>query len=42
MGYNEGNIGLAYLWIKFHSTADARQMEKNSTPCQESFQTEIL
>ena len=42
MYHYEINIGVDYLSIKFHSTADDRQMQKNITPCQESFQTEIL
>ena len=42
MDHNEENIGMAYQWRKFHSTDDARKMQKNSTPCQESLQTKIL
>ena len=42
MGSNEVNIGLAYRWVKFHSTDDAGKMQKNSTPYKESLQTEIL
>ena len=42
MDHNKGNIGVAYRRIKFHSTVDAGQMQKNSTPYQEILQTEIL
>ena len=35
MGHNEGSIGVAYQWRKFHATADAIQMQKNITPYQE-------
>ena len=30
VGNNETNIKLAYLWIKFHSTVDTRQIQKIS------------